>query len=99
MGTHRVTIELTDDSYQMLRQAIDSGEFESESDVISCGLMALGDPDLPSNKDKIEAWLRDEVVPIALRVQANPGSGYTSEEVMAHLEADLKASEVRPDAA
>ena len=35
LGTHRVTIDLPEDSYNLLRSVIDSGEYASESDAIA----------------------------------------------------------------
>ncbi len=99
MGTHRITVELADDSYQILRKAVESGEYESERDVIISGLLALDGHESPSDEEEVDVWLRDEVVPIALRMRANPGSGYTSEEVLAHLESDLREFATRPNAA
>jgi antitoxin ParD1/3/4 len=99
MRAETLTITLPQPMAELIRQKVESGEFADESDVVISGLMALDSQDSADDEEEIEAWLRDEVVPIALRMQANPGTGYTSEEVMAHLEADLKASQVRTDAA
>lgn len=35
MGTHRVTIDLPEHSYNLLRSMVESGEYASESDAIA----------------------------------------------------------------
>ncbi len=92
MATHSVTVQLPEDAYRVIQRSIDSGEYASESDVIAAALAAQ-DEDLHAKEDAIEAWLRETVIPIALRMEANPNEGFTGDEVLAHLQDDLRLLE------
>lgn len=59
-----------------------SGNYASEDEVVIAGLEALQD-----RGEDIERWLREEVVPIAAAMDADPSRGLSIEEV----DADIKA--------
>jgi antitoxin ParD1/3/4 len=92
MASHTFNITLPQTFADLLRKKVSSGEFESESDVVLSALMALEEGDSSHDFDEgdIEKWLRDEVVPIALRMEANPDEGYSGEEVLAMLKKDIE---------
>ena len=48
MGTHRVTIDLPEDSYNLLRSVVDSGQYASESDAIADLIPSLCFRDIPN---------------------------------------------------
>ncbi len=89
MDTHQVTITLRDETYQTLRRAVESGQYASESEAVADFITALDDEESPGDESSIENWLSETVVPIALRMRANPAEGFTGEEVLAHLKEDL----------
>jgi hypothetical protein len=82
MGTHRVTIELADASYQVLRRAVDSGQYASESaaveEVIISGLCL--EP-APQEGPEFERWLREEVLAADDELEADLSSGLTPEQL------------------
>jgi len=90
MASEILTITLPKTFAEAIRRKVSSGEFESEADVIVSALMALDDEAEPHDEATIEKWLKEVGVPIALRMEANPDEGYTGEQVLAHLEEDLK---------
>ena len=88
MGTHSLTIELSDNAYQSLKQKIDSGRYASAGEAIE---EALLDASLPSEPPSHVAdqsygeWLRAEATAAYDEHAANPQEAYTSEQVLAYL--------------
>ena len=84
MGTHCVTIELPEDSYNYLRSVVDSGEYVSESDVILESLAALRSDPL-QHHEALNSWMLEEVLPAVEEYDTNPASGFTPEELHRYL--------------
>jgi putative addiction module CopG family antidote len=78
--TQQFSITLPNEMAELIRTKVASGEYASESEVIRDGLRTLAARDRA-----IEAWLRDEVVPAAEALRAEPARALTAEQVRAHL--------------
>lgn len=78
--TQQFSIALPNEMAELIRTKVASGEYASESEVIRDGLRTLAARDRA-----IEAWLRDEVVPAAEALRAEPARALTPEQVRAHL--------------
>jgi antitoxin ParD1/3/4 len=61
---------------------VDSGAYATASDVVRAGLRALQEKDAA-----IERWLRDEVVPVAVAMQADPDRAIPADQVFNELRA------------
>jgi antitoxin ParD1/3/4 len=57
-----------------------SGAFATSSEVIRAGLRALQERDAA-----VDRWLREEVVPTARRMTAEPGSGLSVDDVFSEI--------------
>lgn len=78
--TKQMSVTLPHDMADMVRAKVTSGEYASESEVIREGLRAL------SARDRaIEAWLMEQVAPAYDRLQADPSSALSAQEVRARL--------------
>ncbi len=65
---------------EVVKAKVASGEYASESEVIRDGLRTL------AARDKaIEKWLREQVVPAARALKADPDRALTSAQVREHL--------------
>lgn len=84
-----VTIDLSENAYKILRASVDSGDFASESEAIEDIIVSLCLERIPEvGSPKWEAYekrLREEVVAALEEFEANPDSGFTGEEVLAHI--------------
>ena len=67
---------------EMVQRKVASGEYADESAVIVDSLALLQD-----QQQKMERWLREEVVPACVAFQKNPSSGISASELLAHLDA------------
>lgn len=67
------TVTLPDDLAELVRQKVDSGQYENESAVMRAALWALEHDVAPDQGPGIEEWLRAEVVPTYDAVEADPG--------------------------
>ncbi len=81
----KLSVTVTPQMAQMIRDKVESGEYASASDVISAGLQALQ----AEEEEQAErlAWVK-------ARIRAsldNPGPGHSNEEVFAELRARLRA--------
>ncbi|MBL0222480.1 MAG: type II toxin-antitoxin system ParD family antitoxin [Dokdonella sp.] len=79
-STQQFSITLPHELADAVKAKVAAGEYATESEVIREGLRAL------MAKDRaVEAWLREQVVPAALELEANPSSALTPAQVRAHL--------------
>lgn len=79
-STQQLSITLPNDMADMVKAKVEAGEYASESEVIRDGLRILAARDRA-----VEAWLREQVVPAAKALKANPGRAQTAEQVRANL--------------
>ncbi len=82
------TINLPIEQVSYIDALIASGAYATASGVVRAGLRAL------QERDAVEQWLRDEVVPVYDAMQADPSRGIPADEVAANLDA-LHAARLR----
>ena len=74
------SITLPNEMADLVRSKVAAGEYATESEVIRDGLRTL------AARDKaVEAWLRDQVMPAAQALQADPSRGLSVDQVREHL--------------
>ena len=79
-STQQFSVTLPNEMAQLVKTKVSSGEYASESEVIRDGLRAL------QARDKaVENWLRQEVVPAAARLKADPSRALSVAQVRQHL--------------
>lgn len=76
------TISLPAEQARYIDALVASGAYASASEVVRAGLRALQERDAA-----VERWLREEVVPVAAAMQADPGRGIPAEQVFAEIRA------------
>jgi antitoxin ParD1/3/4 len=79
------TVSLPTEQSNYIDALVASGTYATASEVVRAGLRALQERDAA-----VERWLRDEVVPFAAAMQAQPACGIPAEQVFANLRAELK---------
>jgi antitoxin ParD1/3/4 len=80
--THDLNIKLSDEAVEFIRGKVSSGEYSSESDVISESLEVL-----KRETEERERWEREVLIPAHDHFMANPSSGIPLKEVERGLEA------------
>ncbi|MFL9859982.1 type II toxin-antitoxin system ParD family antitoxin [Paraburkholderia madseniana] len=78
--TQQFSITLPNEMAELVRTKVASGEYASESEVIRDGLRSLAARDRA-----VETWLRDQVVPAAAALEADPQRALTVGQVREHL--------------
>ncbi|WP_176038708.1 ribbon-helix-helix domain-containing protein [Brucella tritici] len=79
-STQQFSITLPNEMAEMVRAKVAAGEYATESEVFRDGLRTL------AARDKaVEAWLRNEVVPAAAALDADPGRALSSVQLRAQL--------------
>lgn len=85
MASERLTITLTPELLDFVREQTAAGDYTSDSEVIRDGLRLL------KERDKaVRQWLSDQVAPAYLQYKANPGSAMTREQVEQKLDRDRR---------
>jgi antitoxin ParD1/3/4 len=79
--TEKLSIELPTSVARIIREKVDSGEYASQSEVVSDGVLQLNGSAIELADD----WLRKEAVPALEALEAEPSRGLTPEQVLAHL--------------
>jgi putative addiction module CopG family antidote len=83
MSTSRqLVVTLPAELADMVDRKVASGEYADESAVIADSLTLLQD-----HKQRMERWLREEVVPACAAFEKNPSVGISASELLAHLDA------------
>ena len=77
----RVTIDLPAEQTAFIERLVESGEYDSASEVVKAGIEAL-----QLHDREIEHWLRTEVADTFDRMQADPSRGIPLEDVIARFE-------------
>lgn len=86
-STQQFSITLPNEMADMVRAKVEAGEYATESEVIRDGLRTL------AARDKaVEAWLREQVVPAAQALKAEPGRALTAGQVRENLAQRRKAA-------
>lgn len=81
-STQQFSITLPNEMADVVKRKVSAGEYATESEVIRDGLRAL------MARDRAMAdWLKNEVVPAAMALQADPARALSTEQVREHLQA------------
>jgi antitoxin ParD1/3/4 len=81
-GRQQLVVTLPPEMVELVRRKVASGEYADESDVIAESLELLED-----REEGVERWLREEIVPVCIAMEADPASGMSSSELLDSLEA------------
>ena len=81
-STQQMSITLPLEMAALVKAKVTSGEYASESEVIRDGLRAL-----MARDRAMEDWLRDQVIPAATALDADPGRALSTEQVREHMAA------------
>ena len=84
-ASHKRSFSLPAEQARYIDSLVASGSYATSSEVIRAGLRALQERDAA-----VDRWLRDEVVPIAAAMQADPGRAISADRVFAEIR-DLHA--------
>jgi antitoxin ParD1/3/4 len=76
------TVSLPAEQARYIDALVASGTYASASEVVRAGLRALQERDAA-----VERWLREEVVPTAAAMQADPDRGIPADQVFAEIRA------------
>ena len=76
MASERLTITLTPELLDFVREQTAGGDYNSDSEVIRDGLRLL------KQRDKaVRQWLSQEVVPVYLQYKSSPETAMTREQI------------------
>ena len=78
--THPMSVTLPGELLELVKGKVRSGEYASDSEVVRDGLRLL-----LARDRAVEAWLREQVVPAAKALAADPDRGLSLDDVRAHL--------------
>ena len=81
-ATAKRTFSLPAEQSRYIDTLVESGQYATSSEVIRSGLRALQERDAA-----VERWLRDEVVPVAAAMQADPSRAIPIDSVFDELRA------------
>lgn len=81
-STQQMSITLPLEMAALVKAKVTCGEYASESEVIRDGLRAL-----MARDRAMEDWLRDQVIPAAAALDADPGRALSTEQVREHMAA------------
>ena len=75
------SVVLSREAARVVDEFVASGAYADEAEVLQAGLEALRD-----RGTALEAWLRDEVIPVYDAMQSDPGRGIPAEDVSKSLD-------------
>ncbi len=79
-ASHKRTFSLPGEQARYIDNLVASGTFATSSEVIRAGLRALQERDVA-----VERWLREEVVPVAAAMQADPKRAISADRVFSDI--------------
>ncbi|MDR3099414.1 MAG: type II toxin-antitoxin system ParD family antitoxin [Paraburkholderia sp.] len=94
MASERLTITLTPELLEFVRERTAEGDYNSDSEVIRDGLRLLKERD-----NAVRQWLTEKVVPSYLQYKANPGGAMTREQIEEQLDRDRRQRRAKKGAA
>lgn len=74
------TFSLPREQADYIEELVETGAYASASEVVRAGLRALRERDAA-----VENWLREEVVPVAVAMQADPTRALTASDVFDNI--------------
>jgi Arc/MetJ-type ribon-helix-helix transcriptional regulator len=86
-ATQQLTITLPIEIVEAVKSKVASGEFASESDVLSASFLyfAQADDSFGMDEETFNEFLRREAVPVLEAMDADPSLGLSLEQVRANL--------------
>jgi antitoxin ParD1/3/4 len=81
-ASEKRTFSLPAEQARYIDALVEAGTYATASEVVRAGLRALQERDAA-----VERWLREEVVPVAEAMEADPRRGIPAEQAMAELRA------------
>ena len=88
-STQQFSITLPNEMADAVKAKVAAGEYATESEVIRDGLRTL-----LARDRAVEAWLREQVVPAAQALKAEPGRALSADQVREQLAARRKSRSV-----
>lgn len=85
-STQQFSITLPNEMAEIVKSKVAAGEYATESEVIRDGLRTL-----LARDRAMEAWLREQVVPAAAALQADPGRALSVDQARGHLAAKRRS--------
>ncbi|XVJ46248.1 type II toxin-antitoxin system ParD family antitoxin [Pseudomonas sp. UBT] len=79
-STQQMSITLPLEMAALVKAKVAAGEYATESEVIRDGLRVL-----LARDRAMEDWLRDQVIPAAAALTADPGGALSAEQVREHM--------------
>lgn len=79
-STQQFSITLPHDMAATVKAKVAGGDYATESEVIREGLRTL-----IARDRAIETWLREQVVPAAIALEADPAKALTAKQIREHL--------------
>ena len=79
-STQQFSITLPNEMADLVKAKVATGEYATESEVIRDGLRTL-----LARDRAMEAWLREQVVPAAQALKADPGRAVSADQVREQL--------------
>ncbi len=79
-STQQFSITLPNEMADAVKSKVAAGEYATESEVIRDGLRTL-----LARDRAVESWLREQVIPGAQALKADPGRALSMEQVREHL--------------
>lgn len=79
-STRQLSITLPNEMADVVKAKVAAGEYATESEVIRDGLRTL-----LARDRAVESWLREQVVPAAEALKADPARALTADQVREHL--------------
>ncbi len=79
-ASHKRTFSLPGEQARYIDSLVASGAYATSSEVIRAGLRALQERDAA-----VERWLREEVLPVAAAMQADPGRAISADRVFGEI--------------
>jgi len=80
-ATAKRIFELSADQAKYIDRLVESGAYETGSEVVRAGLRALREREI-----SLEEWLLEEVIPVVDLMDADPSRGIPSDRVLAGLQ-------------
>ena len=82
MAVENRTFSLPPEQAEYIDHLVSTGAYATGSEVLRAGLVALKERDAA-----VERWLREEVVPVAVAMDADPSLAIPAEDVFAAIRA------------